>query len=241
MENVNVMEERRTHGEERRSNEERRIALPGKHMLEALAGGSFVEMAGGIGAVVLTILGLAGIAPVLLTAIATISIGAAILVKGITVSAEYVKIAREIGGTRIEAAEFSGGLSGEILAGIAGTALGILSLLNVSPMVLLPIAAIVLGAGLVFSSGANARLNDLRVGQLPRNPTYQKVLNEVVRATIGSQILTGLGVGILGILALTGLTPVILTLVAMLSLGTMVLFSESSLGVKMLSMIHGTV
>ena len=239
MENVNVMEERRTNVEDRRSSEDRRAAVPGKMMLEAIAGGSFVEMAGGIGAVVLTILGLAGIMPVLLTAIATISIGAAVLVKGITVSAEYFKIAREIGGNRIEAAEFSGGLSGEILAGIASTVLGILSLLGVNPMVLLPIAAIVLGAGLVFGSGANTGLNDLWIGQ-PRNPTYQKVLNEVVRASIGSQILTGLGVAILGILALIGMAPVILTLIAMLSLGTMVLLSESSLGVKMLSMLHGT-
>lgn len=239
MANVTTFEEKRINPQERRLNEERRNTLQAKAMFETMAGGEFAETAGGIGAVVLTILGLAGIAPVLLTSIATIAIGAVMLIKGAAVSAEYVKVANEVVSGRVEEAELSGGLSGEIVAGVAAVVLGILSLLSVSTLILLPIAAIVLGIGLVLSSGADARISHLRSGG-QKNLWYQKVMNEMVSASIGAEVLAGLGAAVLGILALVGLAPVILTLVAMLTLGITVLLSGSSFGGKMLNMVYGT-
>lgn len=239
MENIATFEEKRVNLADRRSHEERRTALQGKAVLEAIAGGAFAETAGGIGAVVLTILGLAGIAPVLLTAIATIAIGAVMLIKGFAVSAEYTKVAHAVVSDKVETAELSGGLSGEIMAGMAAVVLGILSLLTVSPLVLLPSAAIVLGVGLGLGSGADARINSLRAGE-QESRWFQRMLNEMVSASIGAEILVGLGATVLGILALVGLAPVVLTLVAMLSLGTTVLLSGTSLGGKMLNMVYGT-
>jgi len=239
MENVSTMEERRINPVDRRSRGERRNILPSKEVLEIVAGGEFAESAGGIAAVVLTILGLTGIAPVLLTSIATISIGAVMLIKGATVSAEYFKVAQAAASNNVERAELGGGLSGEILAAIAAVVLGILSLLSIIPMILLPIAAIVLGVGLALSSGADVRLNYLRVGQ-QENRWYQKVLSDMVGASIGAQVLAGLGAAVLGILALVGMAPVILTLVSMLLIGTSVLLSGTSLGGKMLNMVYGT-
>jgi hypothetical protein len=62
----------------------------------------------------------------------------------------------------------------------------------------------------------------------------------MVSASIGAEVLAGLGAAVLGILALVGLAPVILTLVAMLTLGVTVLLSGSSFGGKMLNMVYGT-
>lgn len=239
MQNVATFEERRVNPEERRLHGERRAALLGKGVFEAVAGGAFTETAGGIAAVVLTILGLAGIMPVLLASIATIAVGAVILVKGITVSAEYVKVARTVTHDKVETAELGGGLSGEILTGMAGVVLGILSLLSIGTLVLLPIAAIVLGTGLVFSGGADVRLNTLRAGQ-HENRWYKKVVDEMMMASIGTEVFVGLGVAVLGILALVGMAPIILTLVALLSLGATVLLSGTSLGGKMLNMVYRT-
>ncbi len=240
MQHVAAFEEKRVNPVDRRSHGERRNLLQGKEVLEAIAGGAFAEAVGGIGAVVLTILGLAGMAPVLLTSVATIAIGAVMLIKGATVSVEYFKIANAAASDTVERAELSGGLSGEIVAGMAAVVLGILALLSINPLVLLPIAAIVLGVGLVFSSGADARLNNLRAGQQQEERWYLKVVSEIVSASIGAEILVGLGAAVLGIIALVGMAPVVLTLVSMLSLGVTILLSGTSVGGKMLNLVYRT-
>ena len=59
-------------------------------------------------------------------------------------------------------------------------------------------------------------------------------------ASIGAEVLVGLGAAVLGILALVGMAPVILTLVSLLSLGVTVLLSGTSLGGKMLNLVYRT-
>jgi hypothetical protein len=114
---------------------------------EVVAGGSMGEAVAGIAAVVLAIVGLAGLYPVYLTAIASIVLGVALLLQGGAVAARFSQLLAEAAGTRLTNRELGGGMSAEFLAGAAGVVLGILALLRVFPEVLLPVAAIVFGGG----------------------------------------------------------------------------------------------
>ncbi len=233
-----VMEDRRINILDRRTHHDRRESNLKEDVLEAPAGGSFVEFAGGLGAAVLAIAGLAGIASSLMVAVATIAVGASMLIKGLATGTKYSEIMQQVGGNELHSLEFGGGLSGEIIAGLAGLVLGILSLLGINPTALLPCAAIVLGTGLFFSAGASARLNDLRISHQAYS-RIQRILAEMVNASADSQMLVGLGAIVLGILALVGVTPVPLTLVAMLSLAIMELLSGSVVGAKLMAMVKG--
>jgi len=210
-------------------------SLREKRMLEILAGGSFIEMAGGIGAVVLAILGLVGIVPPLMAAIATISIGAAILVEGVSISLEYNRLYHKIAAdSEFHSAELTGGISAAVFGGAAAIILGILSILTIYPTVLLPISAIILGFGIIFGTGYKARLQALKVCE-PESPLFEKIARNAVLTSIGTDLLVGAGAAILGILALVGLYPFVLTLVAFLSLGGTVMIGGSALGSRMIS------
>ena len=67
---------------------------------ETLAGGSAVEAAGGLGAAILGILGLAGVFPGYLEAVATIALGVALFAEGGAVAARYRRVLAEVGGGR---------------------------------------------------------------------------------------------------------------------------------------------
>jgi hypothetical protein len=188
--------------------------------------GSSLEAIGGGGAVVLAIIALAGYLPLYLTAIATIAIGGALLAHGAAVAARWNDtVARA--GDQSERVELVGGMSSEVLGGAAGIALGILALANVMPMVLLPVAAIVLGGSILFAAPAQpeiarfARDTDRRVGRA----TYQGV-----EASSGTMALAGAGAVVLGILALIHVgPPLVLSVVAMLAIGGALLLSGGAL------------
>jgi hypothetical protein len=99
-----------------------------------MTGGASLEAVGGAGAIVLSVLGLAGYLPFLMTAIATIAAGGGLLIHGLAASSRWRR-----------------SLGTEALGGAAGVALGILSLVGVMPFVLLPVAAIVLGGSVLLA------------------------------------------------------------------------------------------
>ncbi len=214
-------------------------AVNEKHVLEVIAGGSFAEMAGGIGAVILAIVGLAGIVPNLLAAIAAISIGAAILLEGLAVSTEYTRLLHGVADNEEHVAELTGGMGGEFFAGSAGVVLGILAILNVAPLVLLPIAAIVLGVGVALSSGTKTRLNAFKI-ERDKNTLFQRVARDMVATAVGADLLVGLTAAILGILAILGISPLILTLVAMLIMGGTTVIGGSAQGGRMINLARTT-
>src|SRR3954463_13893972 len=83
--------------------------------MKIVTGGSLTEALAGGGAVVLAILGLAGILPWYMTAIAVIAIGVALLAQGSTAAARWSRIIEETGsspwGNRLEVGS---GLSAEL-------------------------------------------------------------------------------------------------------------------------------
>jgi len=211
-----------------------------KTTLEILGAGSLVEALGAAAAVVLAILGLAGALPFYMVTIGTILLGAAMLFEGGAIAARYDKLVRRVAPAdeSLPSAELAGGMSAEALAGLAGITLGVLSLLGLSPYILEPVAVIILGAGLLFASATTARLNTLISEQLSAHDVTRRVIREGVQASVGGEVLFGLGAIVLGILGLLGFDALMLSLVGVLAVGIAAMLSGSAVGARMLGIIR---
>jgi hypothetical protein len=179
--------------------------------------GSILEGVAGAGAIVLTILGLVGFYQFYMLGVATILIGAALIMEGAAVSGRMGHALHEATAGKVELTELGGGLSIEYLGGVGGIALGILGLAGVMPYVLWPIAAIVFGGAHVFGSAVTARVRTYRYSGEQEH--VQRIANEVAKGAADVQAFIGLNGIALGILALIGFVPTILTLVAFLAFG----------------------
>src|SRR5579862_8688911 len=120
-------------------------------------GGSMAEALGGIASVALAIIALVGVIPKELTAIATIVLGAAFFCEGGTIAAAYRQLLSGWGVAR--QGSFSGGMTVEFMAGVAGIVLGILALFLNFGATLLGAASIVFGAAMLLSSQALSRVS----------------------------------------------------------------------------------
>jgi hypothetical protein len=205
-----------------------------RHAAELAFGGALFSGIAGIGAGVLSILGLANMLPGLLVSVATIGIGAALISEGLAIGARTSDLLRESTQGAVEIGELGVGVTSETLAGLAGVVLGILSLLNLYPMILVASAAIVFGGALVLGGGAMARINVSDVMQRQGHPVVHAIAREAVYATTGLQMIAGLGTITLGVLAIAGMAPLTLLLVAMLTLSGMFLLTNTALATRML-------
>lgn len=207
-----------------------------KVLERTLISGSSTEALTGAGAVVLAILGLAHIAPQMMAAVSAIALGAALIMDGAAVAAEYSRILAHSGKGTVNKAELGGGMSTQIVGGAAAVALGVLGLLNIEAQALLAIAAIVLGVTVVSSGGVTTRLNALRIEISDEHELAKRIAREAMTTATGTDILVGLAAVVLGILALVGIAAPTLTLVAMLALGASILLTGSAVVGKMMSM-----
>ncbi len=204
---------------------------------EVVVGGSMAEVLAGGGAVVLAIIGLAGLYPALLAEVATICVGAALLFKGAALAARFHGLVSEISGGSATRAELGTGVSTEFMAGATGVVLGILALLNVSSSVLLSVAAIVFGGALMLSSGSTVPL--ARINLHPRmHDTARAIARDAVYGAASAEVLVGAGAIVLGILALLGYAPLTLQLVTMLAVGGAIFLAGAAISGRMLSMLH---
>jgi len=203
-----------------------------------MKGGSLAEgIAGGAG-VALSIIGLASILPHYMIPISTIALGVSFVYEGGDVAKRFTRLLGETKKGWFDVSGLGSGLTAEVVGGIAGIILGILTLLNVSPMVLMPAAAIVFGGTLVFSSGISARLDELLIGRMGEDAVFKDVAREAVAASAGVSLLFGVTAITLGILAIVGLSPAILNLVALLGVGLSNLLSGSAISTRMLSSLR---
>lgn len=205
----------------------------------ALTTGSTSEAVGGAAAIVLTILGLAGIQAAYMMPIAAIAIGGALVVVGAAVMADYSDVFAEIAATRGEKVELGGGVTAEFLGGAAGIVLGILALIGLAPVTLSAIAVIVFGGALLLGSGATARLRDLKLNGGAAHARAEQLAREATLTASGAQVLVALASIALGILALTGIQPTTLILVALLALGASIVLSGSAVTTKLLGGLRG--
>jgi hypothetical protein len=201
------------------------------------SGTAAIESVGGIVAVVLTILGLAHVAPVFLVAIATIAVGAALLADGAALVAGYARLLTGRG-EQVAATGASPTWSIELLAGSAGIVLGILALLNVQPLELVAIAAIAFGGGLILTSSLRSEIAVLRAAALSPDDRLRHLAAEGAAGSAVAEVLTGLAAVVLGILALAGLSQVTLVLVALLAVGVFLVLSGSTAANTMVAMFR---
>jgi hypothetical protein len=203
--------------------------------------GGLAEAFGAGAAAVLAILGLAGALPLTMACVATILLGAAFLFEGGAVLARYRHVVQAIARPDEEhaiRAEVGGGTTAETLAGIAGIVLGILSLLGVFPEVLLPVALIGFGGGMLLGSAATSRLGSAAMEEAGVGERLRHVMHEAVHASSGSKTFVGIGAMVLGILALLGLFPLTLTLAGLLAVALVALLSGTALGARMLGFVR---
>jgi hypothetical protein len=209
-----------------------------RHLAEVLAGGSVGEALGGAGAVVLAILGLAGVLPAITAPVASLAVGGGLMFVGGAVAARLSRLLKSTGGALAQC-ELGSGMSAEFLGGGAGVVLSILALLRVAPTELLSVAALVYGGAILLGSGVTARLNHLQILGSQGHPLAQEVAREATRAAAGTQVLVGLGAIVLGILSLVGVAhETTLVLVAMLGLGGSILLSGSAVTGRIVGVFH---
>jgi hypothetical protein len=176
------------------------------------------------GAVVLSILGLAGIFPMDLAAITVIALGVVLGCQGTNVVLRYTELLYEAGANpNPRAMELGRGITAEFLGGLAGVVLGILALLRIAPMILMSAAVITYGGTLLLTSSESVLLT--LSGK--QDEVVHQLMHSMGRASASAQVLTGLGALALGILGLVGLAPIIMILVALLATGTSMLLRSS--------------
>ena len=188
-----------------------------------LAGGASIESACGAAVVTLAIIALVGAVPLLLGGIGAIVAGAGLVLFGGAVSVRWNEAQRRLSGGRGVATELVVPLGIEVLAGLAGIALGILALAGVAPVVLLPVASIALGCGELFGGPAGLSLERLAA---PLAGRRRRLLVDAVRGSVGAMAIAGGGGVALGILAVLGVGhPLVLALVGLLVIGAGLLLS----------------
>jgi len=210
-----------------------RVELHDGTFVQSAAVGTFTEAAGGIAAIVLGILGLAGVAAQTLAAVGVVVIGAALLAEGSAILARYVNYAEERGATS-EAAEMSGSVFLEFLGGIAVIVLGIVALLGLAPITLLCVSVIAYGGTLILGGGLLAVMTGSSGRENDRGDQVSRV---AVAETRSVEVLIGIGGVALGIIALVGINPMTLVLVSIIAYGAAILLTGSAITGRMLSMM----
>ena len=206
----------------------------GWHTWKMLSAGSLAE--GLVGAVSgsVAIIGLFGLYPEVLLSLAVIGAGTGLLLQGGAVAGRLSALAHEAKENLIESSELGGGLIMEFLCGSAGVLLGILSLLGVSPGVLLPVAVIVLGVALLVTSGISARVSALLLLRTQESRHVREAGRQSAAAAAGAQMLIGTGALVMGIVALEGTSPITLGLAAMLGIGVSDLLSGTAMASRLM-------
>jgi hypothetical protein len=171
-----------------------------------IASSSAMEAIVAIAVIALSIVGLAGVNPLMLAAIAAIIAGAAVLIEG---GAFHAFVTRSTTQSRVANA----GLSASFLGALTGMILGILALMNVVPMTLLAITVLVYGVTFLLSGSAN-------------------IEGSTFMGASDGFVLLGLSVTVLGLLAVIGVNPATLVLVGLLVLGLASLMGGSAKGLQ---------
>jgi len=161
----------------------------------AIASGSSFELFAGIVGAIVAIVGIANYFPFYMAATATIAIGFALLAQGGTLAARWQNAEHIASTERKEAL----GIGTEVIGGFAGIALGVLALFGVFPEVLLPVAAIVVGAALLFGGPAQPEIADAA----PPAGRRFRVTRDAVRTSSSVMVFAGLAGIVLGVLGLT--------------------------------------
>jgi len=196
------------------------------------ANNSLVQTVGGAAAVVLTILGLAGLNPMYMAAIATLAVAGSLVLQGITIGNCYSQVVHETG-EKYPVVDLRAGLTAEFVAGATCIVLGTLALLGIETATLTAVSAIVLGSGVLLGAGIANRLANFATQGSTTHPLFDRATSDAVTAAAGAEVLVGGGAIVLGVIALVGSMSYTLTLVALLALGASILITSTAVTGKM--------
>lgn len=208
--------------------------------MEMVLGGSSMEALGGVLAILLAILGLGGIVPMYLAAVAVIALGVAFLAQGGSIAARYTQIVERMGGSMHKSVDLARGITTEFIGGIAGIVFGVLALLGIAPLTMIAVALLTYGATLFLSSDETGRLGELKVLEHADEEKGHQFFHIAAAAAPGGKVLLGLGSMVLGILALVmvGELPLTLALVGLLCVGGALLFSGTAIAGRLMSLFR---
>lgn len=206
-----------------------------RRFLTELSAGTGSEALVGAGAIILAIIGLAGVQSFYMAAIACIAVGAALILEGAVLMAKHAEMVTDFDPTRSDRIEAGGGVSAELLGGGAGIVLGILALVGIVPMILLSVALIAFGACLLIGATMTSHLRNFAMEPSTEHPALREVAHEATIAASGAQALVALAAVVLGILGLVHFVPLTLTLVGMLVLGAAIVLNGSAMTTWMLA------
>lgn len=172
--------------------------------------GAGVLAFGGILALALSIIGLAGFYPATLAAIALLCLAGALFLKGCASAARVPVSEGFAGSTVFSLLDLGLGTTIELVGGAGGIVLGILALVGIIPLKLLAISVIVIAGTLMLATTRPAQ---------GWGDKTREAMRVAVLSTVGVQVFVGAGAIVLGILALNDYYPLTLSLVAFLSMG----------------------
>lgn len=194
---------------------------------EAEPFGLLTEGAAGIAAIVLGVIGLAGVSAGALASITTIIIGVGLVVQAFNAAAE---VSRGLNASAAAMAgrgtEMGGDVMIDLAAGVAGIILGILGLVGVNAPHLIPAALIVFGGALILSGAVKAQgrvMTTTNAAGAPMQVSYQGSA-----AMSGLEILVGFAAIILGILTLIFGASWVLVLVGFIAVGAALLMVSAT-------------
>jgi hypothetical protein len=206
---------------------ERRAAVE-----KTLAGSYGIAAVAGLAVLVLAILALVGIIPIALTGGAVIAGGLAFLIEGAGLAARARQLLRAGEGTEVDPSAIGGGVSIQLLAGLAGVTLGILALLGIEPILLLGSAVIVFGIALLIGTLAireTAGIAGIGGGRAEQS----QMLHQTIQTSNGARVFVGVASLALGVLTVIGIGPaLVLTQIGLLAVGVILLLSGSAMGAR---------
>lgn len=180
-----------------------------------LAGGSTVELAAGVVAIVLAVIGLAGGVPQLMAEIATLVIGVGLVAHGVSIAVRWKAVMRSLDGD--DEGLVGGGIGLEVVGGLAAIVLVIIAWAGVMPAGMLDAAALVIGGALVLGSAIPPQLATTAADP---DVVIQVRSRRILVTSAGLMLLVGITSAILGILGIIDVTPALpAALVAMLCVG----------------------
>jgi uncharacterized membrane protein len=200
----------------------RAATRPTNGEIAASAGGGLIEVLCSLAVIALTIAGLAHLFPTVLAGIAEIVFGVALMCADAGVATRFSRFSR--GGLHTERSQFTGVLGVEAIGGLAGLVLGILTLVNLVPVVLSAVVVIVFGASVIVGGAARARMAARAASRLGWVDEDLTLLQETHAAAVGGRTLVGVAAIVLGIISVVfsatiPATSLVLSLVGLLCLG----------------------
>lgn len=194
-----------------------------------VAGGSTLEALGGLTAIIVAVIGFSYL-PFQMAAVGTIAIGVALFAEGTSVMARWRDAVQRLEGEKFDPQEVVGGLSIEVFGGLVGITLGVLALVDIKPLVMLPVASLVFGGALLLGGAAQPELVYLAP---ERDPKVARVTYNAILTSGGVMILVGIAAAVLGILGVLGVGAVLTTtLAALIAIGVSLLFAGGALSAR---------